>query len=52
MSEVLSGSDARSGRFTIFPTDERQSLRLGRFLMAAGTSLLKAAGRNQVMALG
>src|SRR5688500_2140777 len=40
MSEVLSGSDARSGRFTIFPTDERQSLRLGRFLMAAGTSLV------------
>jgi diguanylate cyclase (GGDEF)-like protein len=40
MSEVLSGSDVRSGRFTIFPTDERQSLRLGRFLMAAGTSLL------------
>jgi GGDEF domain-containing protein len=36
MSEVLSGSDARSGRFTISPTDERQSLRLGRFLMAAG----------------
>lgn len=40
MSEVLSGPDARSGRFTIFPADERQSLRLGRFLMAAGTSLL------------
>jgi hypothetical protein len=49
MSEVLSGSDVRSGRFTIFPTDERQSLRLGRFLMAAGTS---AAGRNRVTALG
>jgi diguanylate cyclase (GGDEF)-like protein len=34
MSEVL------SGRSSIFPADERQSLRLGRFLMAAGTSLL------------
>ena len=44
MSEVLSGPEVRSvtrsDRFTIFPTDERQSLRLGRFLMAAGTSLL------------
>ena len=44
MSEVLSGPEAegqtRSDRFTLFPTDERQSLRLGRFLMAAGTSLL------------
>ena len=34
MSEVL------SGRSSIFPADERQSLRLGRFLMAAATSLL------------
>lgn len=34
MSEVL------SRRFSIFPADDRQSLRLGRFLMAAGTSLL------------
>jgi diguanylate cyclase len=34
MNEVL------SRRFSIFPADERQSLRLGRFLMAAGTSLL------------
>ncbi|MDQ5850069.1 MAG: GGDEF domain-containing protein [Pseudomonadota bacterium] len=33
MSEVAS-------RFTFFPPDERQSLRIGRFLMAAGTSLL------------
>jgi len=44
MSEVLSGPevrpDTRSDRFTLFPADERQSLRLGRFLMAAGTSLL------------
>jgi diguanylate cyclase (GGDEF)-like protein len=43
MSEVLSGPeapDARSDRFTLFPADERQSLRLGRFLMAGGTSLL------------
>jgi diguanylate cyclase (GGDEF)-like protein len=40
MSEVLSGPEARSDRFTIFPADERQSLRLGRFLMAAGTLLL------------
>ena len=34
MSEVL------SGRFTIFPAEEPQSQYLGRFLMAAGTSLL------------
>ena len=34
MSEVL------SRRWSIFPADDRQSLRLGRFLMAAGTSLL------------
>src|SRR5574341_1416076 len=34
MSEVL------SRRLNIFPADERQSLRLGRFLMATGTSLL------------
>jgi diguanylate cyclase len=27
-------------RFTFFPADEQQSLRFGRFLMAAGTSLL------------
>jgi diguanylate cyclase (GGDEF)-like protein len=33
MAEIVS-------RFTIFPADERQSLRIGRFLMAAGTSLL------------
>ena len=33
MSVVLS-------RFSFFPVDERQSLRIGRFLMAAGTSLL------------
>jgi diguanylate cyclase (GGDEF)-like protein len=33
MAEVVS-------RFTFFPADERQSLRVGRFLMAAGTSLL------------
>jgi hypothetical protein len=42
----------RSDRFTIFPADERQSQRLGRFLMAAGTSLRQAAGRNCVTALG
>ena len=49
MSEVLSESEARpedrpeiqrSDRFTLFPADERQSLRLGRFLMAGGSSLL------------
>jgi diguanylate cyclase (GGDEF)-like protein len=34
MNEVL------SGRGSIFPADEQQSLRLGRFLMAAGTSFL------------
>ena len=33
MAEIVS-------RFTFFPADERQSLRIGRFLMAAGTSLL------------
>jgi diguanylate cyclase (GGDEF)-like protein len=33
-------SEVLSRRFSIFPADERQSLRLGRFLMAAGTSLL------------
>ena len=62
MSEVL------SRRSSIFPADERQSMRLGRFLMAAGTSVLvslalllfadlalyqgKHAGRNRVIALG
>ena len=43
MSEVLTGPevpDARSDRFTLFSADERQSLRLGRFLMAGGSSLL------------
>jgi hypothetical protein len=30
MAEIVS-------RFTFFPADERQSLRIGRFLMAAGT---------------
>ena len=44
MSEVLSGPelepDTRSDRFTLFPADERQSQRLGRFLMAGGSSLL------------
>ena len=43
MSEVLSGPEegqTRSDRFTLFPAEERQSLRLGRFLMAVGTSLL------------
>ncbi|MGH8691719.1 MAG: hypothetical protein ACREUS_11910, partial [Burkholderiales bacterium] len=34
MGEVLSRG------FSIFPAEERQALRLGRFLMAAGTSLL------------
>lgn len=34
MSEVLSRN------FSVFPADERQSLRIGRFFMAAGTSLL------------
>jgi diguanylate cyclase len=29
-----------SRHFSIFPADERQALRIGRFLMAAGTSLL------------
>jgi diguanylate cyclase (GGDEF)-like protein len=33
MAEVVS-------RFTFFPADEQQSLRIGRFLMAAGTSAL------------
>jgi diguanylate cyclase (GGDEF)-like protein len=33
MAEIVS-------RFTFFPADEHQSLRVGRFLMAAGTSLL------------
>jgi predicted signal transduction protein with EAL and GGDEF domain len=33
-------SEVLSRRFSIFPADDRQSLRLGRFLMAAGTSLL------------
>ena len=42
MSEVLSGPGAtsRSGRNSFSATEERQSLRNGRFLMAAGTSLL------------
>jgi len=49
MSEVLSGPEVepqdrpelrRSDRFTLFPADERQSQRLGRFLMAGGSSLL------------
>ncbi len=42
MSEVLSEPGAARGarRFTFFPPDERQALRIRRFLMAAGTSLL------------
>src|SRR5688572_23398320 len=44
MSEVLSepGTEAQQPEtgFGFFPLDERQSLRVGRFLMAAGTSLL------------
>src|SRR6188508_434044 len=44
MSEVLSGPEVQpepgSDRFSLFPVDERQSLRLGRFLMAGGSSLL------------
>jgi diguanylate cyclase (GGDEF)-like protein len=42
VSEVLSGSDTERAatRFAFFPADERQALRVGRFLMAAGTSLL------------
>ncbi|HXM81385.1 MAG TPA: GGDEF domain-containing protein [Burkholderiales bacterium] len=42
MSEVLSGSDTERAatRFALFPADERQALRIGRLLMAAGTSLL------------
>jgi len=40
MSEVLSGAEPRAARFTIVPADERQALRLSRFLMAAGTSVI------------
>jgi diguanylate cyclase (GGDEF)-like protein len=44
MREVLSGSGAEAQQpeagFTFFPVDERQSLRIGRLLMALGTSLL------------
>jgi len=42
MSEVLSGPGTARGakRFTFFLPDERQALRIRRFLMAAGTSLL------------
>jgi len=41
MSEVLSESRQRGERgLAFFPADERQTLRIGRFLMATGTSLL------------
>jgi diguanylate cyclase len=42
MRQVLSGAEAQQPEagFTFFPLDERQSLRIGRLLMAAGTSLL------------
>jgi diguanylate cyclase (GGDEF)-like protein len=42
MSEVLSGAEVgnESARVALPPRDERQSLRVARFLMAAGTSLL------------
>jgi hypothetical protein len=40
MSEVAS-------RFTFFPPDERQSLRIGRFLMAAGTSRARPPGATR-----
>jgi diguanylate cyclase (GGDEF)-like protein len=42
VSEVLSGSDTERAatRFAFFPADERQALRVGRLLMAAGTALL------------
>jgi diguanylate cyclase (GGDEF)-like protein len=45
MSEVLSGSGTErpAVRFAFFPTDRRQALRVRRFLMAAGTSLLVCA---------
>src|SRR6185503_19262326 len=39
MSELLSESRQQGG-LAFFPADERQTLRIGRFLMAAGTSLL------------
>src|SRR5262245_45981081 len=41
MSELLSDRAAQEGRgLAFFPADERQTLRIGRFLMATGTSLL------------
>jgi diguanylate cyclase (GGDEF)-like protein len=42
MSEVLSGAEvgSESARVVLPPRDERQSLRVARFLMAAGTLLL------------
>jgi hypothetical protein len=42
MSEVLSGAEVGNerARIALPPRDERQSLRVARFLMAIGTSLL------------
>jgi diguanylate cyclase (GGDEF)-like protein len=53
MSEVLSEPAGRGQRgLGFFPADERQTLRIGRFLMAAGTSLLVCVALSVCAFLG
>src|SRR5687767_4990816 len=52
MSELLSESRQQQGGLEFFPADERQTLRIGRFLMAAGTSLLVCVALSVCAFLG
>jgi diguanylate cyclase (GGDEF)-like protein len=52
MSELLSESRQQQGGLAFFPADERQTLRIGRFLMAAGTSLLVCVALSVCAFLG